>query len=254
MPCLGPAVTAVALCEDAFDQADGFLSFDLPAAGGCLTRVAGVLPERLRAHSGDQHVERAPCVTEVPVMIFRRRMDLEPSGMVRDACCNAYELASKTLAVGASVCLVMSGQRLEPRRDVESEQCGPHPHHVHRLVAGWHVAHGETQFRIFDFLLDEGAHAEPRFDVDNRTSDVGDDEAVRIRVESLARREEAELVRVDGAAPAAAWIGGELGSCHLHPSAEGARPFRPSLHPCPWLFASPHQGSFAPRATPRRFA
>jgi hypothetical protein len=74
MPCLGPAVTAVALCEDAFDQADGFLSFDLPAAGGCLTRVAGVLPERLRAHSGDQHVERAPCVTEVPVMIFRRRM------------------------------------------------------------------------------------------------------------------------------------------------------------------------------------
>src|ERR1035437_1109613 len=83
-----------------------------PQAGD--SRVAGVLPERLRAHSGDQHVERAPCVTEVPVMIFRRRMDLEPSGMVRDACCNAYELASKTLAVGASVCLVMSGQRLEP--------------------------------------------------------------------------------------------------------------------------------------------
>jgi len=34
MPCLGPAVTAVFLCEDAFDQAGRFLSFELPAAGG----------------------------------------------------------------------------------------------------------------------------------------------------------------------------------------------------------------------------
>ena len=94
-------------------------------------------------------------------------MDLEASGVVRDACRYAYVLASKTLAVGASVFLVVTGQRLQPRRDVEPGQCGPHPHHVHRLVTGWHVAHSETQFRILDLLLDKGAHAEPRLDVDD---------------------------------------------------------------------------------------
>jgi hypothetical protein len=35
-----PAATAVDRYEDAFDQAGGFLSFELPAAGGWFTRVA----------------------------------------------------------------------------------------------------------------------------------------------------------------------------------------------------------------------
>src|ERR1035437_2350198 len=156
-------------------------------------------------------------------------MDLEPSSVVRDACRYAYVLASKTLAVGASVFLVVTGQRLQPRRDVEPEQCGPHPHHVHRLVTGWHVAHSETQFRILDLLLDKGAHAEPRLDVDDGAREIGDDERVGVGEVPLARGEEAELVRVDGAPPATAWIGRELGSRPLDPPTDGAGPLGPAL-------------------------
>jgi hypothetical protein len=78
-------VTAVFRFEDALGQTGGFLSFELPAAGRELARVAGVLPERLWAHPGDQHVERAPCCAEEPVMIFGRCVDLDASGMAGDA-------------------------------------------------------------------------------------------------------------------------------------------------------------------------
>jgi hypothetical protein len=57
-------------------------------------------------------------------MIFGRGVDLDSSGMVRDTRGYAYELAAQALAVGTSVCLVVTGERLEPRRDVEPEPRG----------------------------------------------------------------------------------------------------------------------------------
>jgi hypothetical protein len=71
------------------------------------------LRPRLRACDGEQFVESAPCVAEAPATILGRRMDLDSSTMVRDARRNTNVLASQTFAVGASVCLVMSGECLE---------------------------------------------------------------------------------------------------------------------------------------------
>ncbi|MGH9081293.1 MAG: hypothetical protein ACRDYE_14685 [Acidimicrobiales bacterium] len=109
-------------------------------------------------------------------MIFRTWMDFESSdGMVRDAGSDAYEFSAKSFAVGPSVRLVVSGEYLEPPRDVEPKQCGPNPCHVDRLVAGGHVAQSKSESRVIQLLLDEGALAEPRPDVDDVAFEVGDE-------------------------------------------------------------------------------
>jgi hypothetical protein len=119
---------------------------------------------------------RSPCGAERGVLVLGSGVDLESSGMVRDACGDADQFTAQSFAVGPSVRLVVSGECLEPRRDVEPEQCCPHLHDVDRLRARGHLVHGHAELRVLDLLLDERPHAEPCLDLGDVTGEIGDDD------------------------------------------------------------------------------
>ncbi len=61
------------------------------------------------------------------------------------------------------------------------------------------MAQSQAALGILDPFFYLGAFAEPRFDLDGVTSEVGDDKAVGVDVAGLAAEHQAQLLGVDGA-------------------------------------------------------